>query len=453
MAESAMATAESKEVITLKEAKAWLQSKSAGGSRVVRARLSRIGFRGKATYVGCPMCAKSIYARDLCVHDITSPKSFYRLKAYLEDATGELEATAWKATRCFTGMLLEEYVAKEMREEESEILDRCIGSTWIVRLGRAENHRGYYVRIEYAEAVSRKVLFPCKSPSREVPDAESLPSSPMSTISAFGDGSTPGSTGTSTCEAEYQGEKHKSGSREASRGSFRRGFEAGFVTCTILVSVGMRVWELEGVLESGNGGSARVGNWRECSRSELEGVRKVGIGGSAQGQNWKKCARFDLEGVSGKRGVIESKAPFLLIVLKANSYCTTIVIEEFQVIHFASDFAKYTSVMEEPSSAQSTPGGSQATLRERRGREDDPVGPDDLATVANIHRVVSHEMLMEVFPEFVMVGNNRRLFRELARMSHIRIMTDCQSVPMVEAVAEGHPVYYRKDHARRARLQ
>ncbi|KAL3689885.1 hypothetical protein R1sor_016194 [Riccia sorocarpa] len=121
MVESGMATAESKEVITLKETKAWLQSKSAGGSRVVRARLSRIGFRGKATYVGCPMCAKSIHARDRCVHDITSPKSFYRLKAYLEDATGELEATAWEATRCFTGMPLEEYVAKEMREEESEI--------------------------------------------------------------------------------------------------------------------------------------------------------------------------------------------------------------------------------------------------------------------------------------------------------------------------------------------
>ncbi|KAL3685127.1 hypothetical protein R1sor_003149 [Riccia sorocarpa] len=83
------------------------------------------------------------------------------------------------------------------------------------------------------------------------------------------------------------------------------------------------------------------------------------------------------------------------------------------------------------------------------GKEDDPVGPDDMVTVANVHRVVSHEMLFEVFPEEVMVGNNRRLFRELARMSHIRIMTDCQSVPMVEAVAEGHYVYYREDNARR----
>ncbi|KAL3697638.1 hypothetical protein R1sor_011714 [Riccia sorocarpa] len=92
MAESAMASAESKEVITLKEAKIWLQSKSAGGSRVVRVRLSRIGLRGKATYVGCPICTKSIYARDRCVHDISSPKSFYRLKAIQEDDTGELEA-------------------------------------------------------------------------------------------------------------------------------------------------------------------------------------------------------------------------------------------------------------------------------------------------------------------------------------------------------------------------
>ncbi|KAL3693468.1 hypothetical protein R1sor_007119 [Riccia sorocarpa] len=126
--------------------------------------------------------------------------------------------------------------------------------------------------------------------------------------------------------------------------------------------------------------------------------------------------------------------------------CRIRVIEEFPVRYY---FAKYTSVMVEPSSAQSTPGGSQATPRGRRGRDDDPMGPDDLVTVANVHRVVSHEMLMEVFPERVMVGNNERLFRELARMSHIRIMTDCQSVPMMEAVAEGHPVYYRDDHARR----
>ncbi|KAL3689626.1 hypothetical protein R1sor_015935 [Riccia sorocarpa] len=92
---------------------------------------------------------------------------------------------------------------------------------------------------------------------------------------------------------------------------------------------------------------------------------------------------------------------------------------------------------------------SQSTPRVRRGREDDLVGPDEVVTMANVHRVVSHEMLFEVFPDEVMVGNNTRLFRELARMSHIRIMADCQSVPMVEAVAEGHPVYYREDHARR----
>ncbi|KAL3689886.1 hypothetical protein R1sor_016195 [Riccia sorocarpa] len=181
----------------------------------------------------------------------------------------------------------------------------------------------------------------------------------------------------------------------------------------------LRVGELEG--------GARVGNWRKCSSWELEGVLEVGTGGSAQGRNWKECA------VSIWRELAECEG----------------VMEEFQIRHFDSDFAKYTSVMEEPSSAQTTPGGSQATPRGRRGRDDDPVGPDDLVTVANVHRVVSHEMLIVVFPEFVMVGNNRRSFRELARMSHIRIMTDCQSVPMVEAVAEGHPVYYRKDNARR----
>ncbi|KAL3679519.1 hypothetical protein R1sor_022475 [Riccia sorocarpa] len=118
---------------------------------------------------------------------------------------------------------------------------------------------------------------------------------------------------------------------------------------------------------------------------------------------------------------------------------------------FASEryyFAEYTSdgrSRDRPGH----PGWFSGTPRGRRGREDDPVGPDDLVTVANVHRVVSHEMLLRGLSGVVMVGNNRRSFRELARMSHIRIMTDCQSVPMVEAVAEGHPVYYREDHARR----
>ncbi|KAL3695623.1 hypothetical protein R1sor_009699 [Riccia sorocarpa] len=233
MAESVMAMSESR-IVTVRETKVWLENKSAGGCRVVRARITRFGLRGTATYLRCSICSRSIYSRERCSHDISSPKSFYRLKAYLEDDTGELESTAWEATRCFTGMPLDEFVAKEMRDDEAEILERCIGRMWVLRLVRSENHRGMYARIEYAEAVSRKVLFCGNSPCKPQPAAETLPSSPVSTIFAFGDGSSPVSTATSTCEG---GEKLKE-SGDVSRDSFRRGFEAGFVTCTMLVSVG-----------------------------------------------------------------------------------------------------------------------------------------------------------------------------------------------------------------------
>ncbi|KAL3687319.1 hypothetical protein R1sor_013628 [Riccia sorocarpa] len=451
MAESAMATPETK-VITLKEAKAWLQSRSAGGCRVVRARLSRIGCRGTATYVGCPICSKSIYARDPCPHEISRPKTSYRLKAYLEDGTGELEATAWEATRCFTRMSLEDYVAKQLRDEESEILDRCIGSTWIVRLGRAENHHGYYARIEYAEAVSRKVLFPCKSPRREVPDAESVPSSPVSTISAFGDGSTPCSTGTSTCEGEYRGEKHKSESLDPSRGSFRRGFEAGFVTCTILVSVGMRT-DPSPII---GGRAPEIGPGSGLRNGPVPDNRRPGSGNRTRPRLSERELRFpprkaepalrNSELAEGPSQAILGVKPVLEEVIEIEGGigggCLSRELEEAPELGIGG-------FMEEPSSAQTTPGGSQATPRGRRDRDDDPVGPDDLVTVANVHRVVSHEMLYSVFPEEMMVGNNSRSFREMAQMSHIRIMTDFQSVPMLEAVAEGHPVYYREDHARR----
>ncbi|KAL3696430.1 hypothetical protein R1sor_010506 [Riccia sorocarpa] len=125
-----------------------------------------------------------------------------------------------------------------MCDEEAEILERCISRTWIVGFGRSENHREFYACIEYAETVSRKVLFRGSSPYREVPDAQTLPSSQVITTSAFGDGSLSGSTGTLTWEADYRGEKLKTECSDASRESFRCGFEAGFVTCTILVSVG-----------------------------------------------------------------------------------------------------------------------------------------------------------------------------------------------------------------------
>ncbi|KAL3694173.1 hypothetical protein R1sor_007824 [Riccia sorocarpa] len=220
MAESPMAISESR-IVTVKEAKVWLENQSAGGCRVVRARITRFGLRGTATYLGRSICSASIYSRDRCSNDISSPKSYYRLKAYLEDATGELEATAWEATRCFTGMPLDEFVAKEMRDNETEILERCIGRMWVLRLARSENHRGMYARIEYAEAVSRKAMFRVKSPCKEESAVETLPTSLVSTICAFGDGSSPVSTATLTCES---GEKVKE-SCEISRESFRHGYE------------------------------------------------------------------------------------------------------------------------------------------------------------------------------------------------------------------------------------
>ncbi|KAL3700758.1 hypothetical protein R1sor_018780 [Riccia sorocarpa] len=116
---------------------------------------------------------------------------------------------------------------------------------WILRLSRAENQRGVYARIEYAEAVSRKVLFRGSSPCRDGTVAEPLPSSPVSTISAFGDGSSPVSTGTSTCHLESKGDS-RGGAVDVSRKEFRRGFETGFVTMSRRKSVGLKFW---GVLE------------------------------------------------------------------------------------------------------------------------------------------------------------------------------------------------------------
>ncbi|KAL3692984.1 hypothetical protein R1sor_006635 [Riccia sorocarpa] len=230
----AVGMAESR-ITTLKETKAWLEKKCGGsGCRVVRARITRIGFRQTATYLECPVCLKLIYSRDHCSHDINNPKSLYRWKAFLQHNTGELEATAWEVTRCFTGMSLDEFVASEMRDEEVEILERCIGRMWILKLSRAENQRGVYARIEYAEVVSKKVLFRGSSPCREATVTKSLPSSPVRTISAFGDGSSLVSTGSSTCNLESRGDCSK-GAVDVTRKQFRRGFETGFVTCTMLV--------------------------------------------------------------------------------------------------------------------------------------------------------------------------------------------------------------------------
>ncbi|KAL3684767.1 hypothetical protein R1sor_002789 [Riccia sorocarpa] len=240
MADSTAAMALGSSVMSsLKEAKEALLGRDLRPAPVlVRTCISRFGLRGTATYLGCPICSRSIHSRDRCGHDISIPKSFYRLKAYLEDDTAELEATAWEATRCFTGMSLDRFVAREMRDEESTIVDRCIGRTWILRLSRSKNHRGIYARIEHAEPVSRKSLFLVRSPCREEAAAQSLPSSPVSTISAFGDGSSPVSSGTSTGAVDSTRDKSREADN-ASREQYRRGFGSGFLSCTILVSIGM----------------------------------------------------------------------------------------------------------------------------------------------------------------------------------------------------------------------
>ncbi|KAL3679257.1 hypothetical protein R1sor_022213 [Riccia sorocarpa] len=173
----AVAMAESL-MTTLKETKAWLEKKCGGGG----CRVERLGLLDSGLDKQRPIW---------------------------DDDTGELEATAWEVTRCFTGMPLDEFVAREMRDEEGEILERCIGRMWILRVSRAENPREVYARIEYAEVVSRKVLFRGSSPCRERTIAESLPSSPVSTVSEFGDGSSPISTGTSTCKLESRGDSSR----------------------------------------------------------------------------------------------------------------------------------------------------------------------------------------------------------------------------------------------------
>ncbi|KAL3695880.1 hypothetical protein R1sor_009956 [Riccia sorocarpa] len=95
---------------------------------------------------------------------------------------------------------------------------------------------------------------------------------------------------------------------------------------------------------------------------------------------------------------------------------------------------------DEPIASQTA---SQTTPR-RRGRDlgEGPLGPDDLVTIGNIHRLVTHEMIYTVFPATVQFGQESRLFKTVASRSRIRIMRDCISVAMVDAVPEGFPVHY-----------
>ncbi|KAL3682242.1 hypothetical protein R1sor_000264 [Riccia sorocarpa] len=86
---------------------------------------------------------------------------------------------------------------------------------------------------------------------------------------------------------------------------------------------------------------------------------------------------------------------------------------------------------------------SQTTPR-LRGKDlgEGPLGSDDLVTIGNIHRLVTHEMIYTVFPATIQFGQESRLFMRVASRSRIRVMRDCTSAAMVDAVPEGFPVHY-----------
>ncbi|KAL3681631.1 hypothetical protein R1sor_024587 [Riccia sorocarpa] len=90
-----------------------------------------------------------------------------------------------------------------------------------------------------------------------------------------------------------------------------------------------------------------------------------------------------------------------------------------------------------------TPTVSQTTPR-RRGRDpgEGPLGPDDLVTIGNVHRLVTHEMVYTVFPVNVQFGQESRLFKAVANRSCIHVMRDCTSEAMVDAVLDGFPAHY-----------
>ncbi|KAL3697966.1 hypothetical protein R1sor_012042 [Riccia sorocarpa] len=93
-----------------------------------------------------------------------------------------------------------------------------------------------------------------------------------------------------------------------------------------------------------------------------------------------------------------------------------------------------------PSPYEATQPQPTPRVRRRVDQSDEPVGPDEVISVHNVHRLVTHKMIMSVFPAEVMINGNRRDFKEDARKGRIRMMIDCTSDAMVDAVAEGYPV-------------
>ncbi|KAL3692013.1 hypothetical protein R1sor_005664 [Riccia sorocarpa] len=158
----------------------------------VKGRIERFGHHGTAIYAGCPTYTKSIHSSQPCGHRYTRARNFYRLKIFLTDETlEELEATAWEATRYFTGMSAEEFGPIQLRGKHTKILERCIGRQWILQISRVQTNRGPYARVERAEPVSKKELFPRESNllEKEESDLEVKASTPDRQLAAFGEGS------------------------------------------------------------------------------------------------------------------------------------------------------------------------------------------------------------------------------------------------------------------------
>ncbi|KAL3688189.1 hypothetical protein R1sor_014498 [Riccia sorocarpa] len=102
-----------------------------------------------------------------------------------------------------------------------------------------------------------------------------------------------------------------------------------------------------------------------------------------------------------------------------------------------------------PSPSEATQPQSTPRVRRRRDQSDQPVGPDEVINVHNVHRLVMHEMIMSVFPEEIMINGNPRDFKEDARRGRIRMMIDCTSDAMVDVVSEEYPVYMRADYEKK----
>ncbi|KAL3688894.1 hypothetical protein R1sor_015203 [Riccia sorocarpa] len=125
-------------------------------SRTVRMTVSGIGHNG-AVYRGCPTCR--ISERRGCGHTYGIAEWLFRLKLIVKDPSGELEVTAWETAKQILGMELDDFVVVHVRAESDTVLRRLVGSHWILSLSRQKSERGYYVRVERAESVTRKQLF------------------------------------------------------------------------------------------------------------------------------------------------------------------------------------------------------------------------------------------------------------------------------------------------------